>query len=125
MQEAFQGLLDNEKEDDLNRMYNLLSRIPNGLDPLRDRFEAHVKKAGLEAVEKVVTGDKASDVVSYSLFRPFVELLRKGSQLLILYQDPKAYVDALLEVHLRNADLVSKAFKSDPGFVASLDKVSY
>lgn len=33
-------------------MYLLLSRIPNGLDPLRDRFEAHVKKAGLESVEK-------------------------------------------------------------------------
>ena len=40
-----------------------------------------------------------------------------------LFQDPKAYVDALLEVHLRNADLVNKAFKTEPGFVASLDKV--
>lgn len=45
-------LLDQEQEADLHRMYLLLSRIPNGLDPLRERFEIHVKKAGLESVEK-------------------------------------------------------------------------
>jgi cullin 1 len=39
---------------DLSRMYGLLSRIPNGLEPLRKRFEEHVKKAGMDAVEKVI-----------------------------------------------------------------------
>ena len=67
MQETFQGLLDSEKEDDLNRMYNLLHRIPAGLDPLRDRFETHVKNAGLETVDKVVSADKAAgEVVRHS-----------------------------------------------------------
>lgn len=100
MQEAFQSLLDDDKEDDLNRMYNLLSRIPDGLNPLRDRFETHVKKAGLRAVEVIIgAGDKGTDV------------------------DPKAYVDALLEVHGKNDETVAKAFKTEAGFVASLDKV--
>jgi len=34
-------------------MYSLLSRIPEGLDPLRTRFEEHVRKAGLSAIEKI------------------------------------------------------------------------
>lgn len=62
LQEEFQRLLDQDKEDDLNRMYNLLHRIPDGLEPLRLRFEEHVKRIGLSNVERVVTGEK--DVVS-------------------------------------------------------------
>lgn len=42
-------------------MYLLLSRIPNGLDPLRERFETHVKKAGTGSVEK--TTGEGVDVV--------------------------------------------------------------
>jgi cullin 1 len=64
LQEEFQRLLDQDKEEDLNRMYNLLHRIPDGLDPLRLRFEEHVKRVGLSTVERVVSGDK--DVVSHA-----------------------------------------------------------
>ncbi|KAK0623690.1 Cullin repeat-like-containing domain protein, partial [Immersiella caudata] len=46
----FQDLLDNEYEEDMARMFNLLSRIPNGLDPLRREFEARLRKAGLSGV---------------------------------------------------------------------------
>jgi cullin 1 len=35
-------------------MYGLLLRISNGLQPLRQKFEDHVRKAGLEAVQKVL-----------------------------------------------------------------------
>lgn len=35
-------------------MYALLSRTPNGLEPLRKKFEEHVKRSGLEAVQKVL-----------------------------------------------------------------------
>ena len=63
LQEEFQRLLDQDKEEDLNRMYNLLHRIPDGLDPLRTRFEDHVKRVGLGNVERVLTGEK--DVVSH------------------------------------------------------------
>lgn len=58
LQEEFQRLLEQDKEDDLNRMYNLLHRIPDGLDPLRARFEEYVKRVGLNSVERIVTEDK-------------------------------------------------------------------
>jgi cullin 1 len=97
--ESFQTLLDYEKDDDLQRMYSLLSRIPDGLDPLRKKFETHVKNAGLAAISKLVGG---------------------GANIESL--DPKAYVDALLQVHQKNSDIVNRSFKGEAGFAASLDK---
>ena len=99
MWESFQGLLDYDKDEDLQRMYALLSRIPEGLEPLRKKFEEHVKRAGLAAVAKLVgEGGAAAEV------------------------DPKAYVDALLEVHQKNSETVGRSFRGEAGFVASLDK---
>ncbi|CAI4210740.1 unnamed protein product [Parascedosporium putredinis] len=49
LRDEFQVLLDNDREEDMARMYKLLSRIPEGLDPLRQKFESHVRKAGLSA----------------------------------------------------------------------------
>ncbi|KAJ7069869.1 Cullin [Mycena amicta] len=101
MWEHFQTLLDYDKDEDLQRMYALLSRIPEGLEPLRKRFEEHVKKAGLAAVAKLVGtgGEAGADTI-----------------------DPKAYVDALLEVHKKNSETVTRSFRGEAGFVASLDK---
>jgi len=81
-------------------MYALLSRIPEGLEPLRKKFEEHVKKAGLAAVAKLMgEGSEGADSL-----------------------DPKAYVDALLEVHRKNSETVTKSFRGEVGFVVSLDK---
>ncbi|KXN86112.1 Cullin-1 [Leucoagaricus sp. SymC.cos] len=99
MWESFQSLLDFDKDEDLQRMYALLSRIPEGLEPLRKRFEGHVKQAGLSAISKLVGEGSAN-----------VEV------------DPKSYVDGLLEVHRKNSDTVRRSFKSEAGFQASLDK---
>ncbi|KAF2736721.1 Cullin-domain-containing protein [Polyplosphaeria fusca] len=95
LREEFQVLLDHDKQDDLGRMYKLLARIPEGLDPLRTRFEAHVRKAGLAAVEKVS---------------------QEGDSI-----EPKIYVEALLEVHTQYQDLVNRAFNGESEFVRSLD----
>ncbi|KAH9482249.1 Cullin-1 [Psilocybe cubensis] len=100
MWESFQNLLDFDKDEDLQRMYSLLSRIPEGLEPLRKRFESHVKQAGLAAISKLVGADSAN-----------IDSL-----------DPKAYVDALLEVHQKNSEIVNRSFKGEAGFAASLDK---
>ncbi|KAF8207668.1 Cullin protein neddylation domain-containing protein [Mycena galopus ATCC 62051] len=48
------ALLDFDADEDLQRMYTLLARIPEGLEPLRKKFEAHVKTAGLRAVDALV-----------------------------------------------------------------------
>jgi cullin 1 len=95
LREEFQILLDHDKIEDLGRMYKLLARIPEGLDPLRGRFETHVRKAGLAAVDKIA---------------------QEGDSL-----EPKVYVEALLEVHTQYQDLVNKAFNGESEFVRSLD----
>ncbi|KAF2472931.1 Cullin-domain-containing protein [Lindgomyces ingoldianus] len=95
LREEFQILLDHDKQEDLGRMYKLLARIPEGLDPLRNRFETHVRKAGLAAVEKVA---------------------QEGDTI-----EPKVYVEALLEVHTQYQDLVNRAFNGESEFVRSLD----
>jgi len=95
LRDEFQVLLDTDRQDDLARMYRLLARIIDGLEPLRTRFEAHVRKSGLAAVEKVaVDGEN---------------------------MEPKTYVDALLEVHTQYQKLVDDAFGGESEFVRSLD----
>ncbi|ORY63241.1 Cullin family protein [Pseudomassariella vexata] len=95
LRDEFQVLLDNSREADMQRMYNLLNRINDGLAPLRQKFEAHVRNAGLTAVTKV-----ASDAEKL---------------------EPKIYVDALLEIHTQYQTLVKNAFQDEPEFTRSLD----
>lgn len=96
LREEFQVLLDNDREEDMARMYNLLARIPSGLDPLRTKFENHVRRAGLAAVQKIQSSE--------------------GDKL-----EPKVYVDALLEIHTKYQALVKQAFNDEPEFTRSLD----
>jgi cullin 1 len=95
-----QDMLDNEKVEDLQRMCMLLSRVPEGLEALQGKFEEHVKRAGLAAVSKLV--DERGTII-HSL-------------------NPEMYVNALLDVHRNNAEMVSRGFLGEAGFVVSLDK---
>lgn len=95
LRDEFQVLLDNDREEDMKRMYSLLARISGGLDPLRTKFENHVRRAGLAAVSKV-----ASDAEKL---------------------EPKVYVDALLEIHTKYSALVKNAFNDEAEFTRSLD----
>lgn len=94
----FQGLIDADRQLDLKRLYGLLSKITPGLDVVKQKFEAHVRKAGLASVEKIAPAD--------------------GS-----VPDGKVYVDALLDVHKTYHALVLNAFRGDAEFVKCLDNV--
>lgn len=94
---TFKNLLDCGKDEDLRHMYAVLSRIPQALNLLCKQFEEHVKKAGLMVISNLVAKGRAN-------------------------VDPKAYVDALLEVYQKNAETVNTSFSGEAGFVASLDK---
>ncbi|ROT38674.1 cullin-1 [Sodiomyces alkalinus F11] len=96
LRDEFQVLLENDREQDMARMYGLLQRIPEGLEPLRQRFETHVRKAGLNAIEKVASENPEK-------------------------LEPKIYVDALLEVHTQYSGLVTRAFREEAEFTRSLD----
>lgn len=91
----FQNLLDDDKNDDLGRMYQLVSRIQDGLGELKSLLESHICTQGLTAVEKC--GESAVN-------------------------DPKTYVSCILDVHKKYNALVMTAFNNDAGFVAALDK---
>ncbi|XP_059390431.1 cullin-1-like [Carassius carassius] len=91
----FQNLLDADKNEDLGRMYNLVSRITDGLGELKKLLESHIHNQGLAAIGKC--GDSALN-------------------------DPKMYVQTILDVHKKYNALVMSAFNNDAGFVAALDK---
>ncbi|WVO14316.1 hypothetical protein L204_101948 [Cryptococcus depauperatus] len=105
MWDEFQGLLDADRTDDLARMYGLLSRILNGLDPLREKFGQHVRRAGRAAVEKVLPAPGA------------VNEAGKAETL-----DPKQYIEALLEVHSKYTSMADGPFRGEMGFNRALDQ---
>ncbi|VVC28736.1 Cullin, N-terminal,Cullin, conserved site,Cullin repeat-like-containing domain,Cullin homology,Cullin [Cinara cedri] len=91
----FQNLLNCEKNDDLGRMYHLVSRIQDGLGELKNILECHILAQGQTAIEKC--GEAA-------------------------FNDPKVYVSVILDVHKKYNALVAVSFNNDSGFVAALDK---
>jgi cullin 1 len=61
-QSEFESLLSQDKNEDLARMYKLVSRVNNGLGQLKKLFESHVYSQGMAAVEKCC--DTAQNVSS-------------------------------------------------------------
>lgn len=90
----FQNLLNDDKNDDLGRMYSLVSKIKDGLGELKKLLEQHIFNQGDAAIKKC-----AESAIS----------------------DPKLYVNTILEVYSKYHGLVLSSFRNDAGFVASLD----
>ncbi|KXS12601.1 Cullin-domain-containing protein [Gonapodya prolifera JEL478] len=123
--EEFQNLLDQDKTDDMARMYSLCIKV-DGLDGLRTKFETHVRRMGLAAVEKVSDGG-AAPAAATAAKKPAAGKEDEGEEAQGEDKepggvDPKVYVEALLTVHKKYDAMVKEAFKSDQGFVAALDK---
>jgi len=95
--QEFQSLLHGDKNEDLKRMFQLVSRIQDGLGELKILLEAHITNQGLAAIDRC--GEAALN-------------------------DPKQYVTTILEVHQKYSNLVCTSFNSESGFVAALDKVT-
>ncbi|EDW08137.2 cullin homolog 1 [Drosophila mojavensis] len=92
----FQNLLNADRNDDLKRMYSLVSLSAKNLEQLKKILEDHILQQGTEAIEKCCTSDAAND--------------------------PKTYVQTILDTHKKYNALVLTAFDNNNGFVASLDK---
>ena len=92
---TFLNLLDADKNEDLGRMYNLVSRIQDGLGELKEPLETHIHNQSLTAFEKC---GKAA------------------------LKDPKMNVQTVLDVHKKYDALMTSAFNNDAGFLTSLDK---
>lgn len=76
-------------------MYDLVAKITDGLNELKRLLEIYIYNQGMEAIEKCC--DAAIN-------------------------DPKIYVQTILDVHKKYELLVLSAFHNDKGFVAALDK---
>jgi cullin 1 len=62
-------------------MWDLLVRVPDGLEPLRQRFEEHVKKSGLDAVAKVAQGTVNAEGKTEAMVRCFPHYCLRVRQL--------------------------------------------
>jgi cullin 1 len=93
----FDSLLQNNHHKHLGRLYRLVARIPGGLDPLRDQFESHVQKAGLDAVEAAC--ESGRDI------------------------EPETYVVVLSNVLAAYEGIVSHCFNGETEFKTSLVRV--
>ncbi|KAH9362520.1 hypothetical protein HPB48_015566 [Haemaphysalis longicornis] len=91
----FENLLQDDRCDDISRMYRLVSRTAKGLGKLRVLFGQHVLEQSILAIEHL-----GEDRV----------------------QDPKLYVNTLLLGHRKYNMLVLSVFKNDVGFAESLNK---
>jgi cullin 1 len=89
----FKSMLSKDKLEDLERIFSLLERIKDGLEPLMTHFELYVRQVGLQSV-----AGQESD------------------------PDPKSYVDSLLTVYKFYYEMVFTRFKNLAGFMGSLDK---
>jgi cullin 1 len=126
IQAEFQSLLIQNKEQDLLRMFNLLSRIPGSTDPLKLQFEQYVLKMGLEATAELKNMSATVAAAGSA------EALAAGGEEGGVASgpkrstgddpDPKTYVECLLRVHGKFDKIAQASFKGDPGFVAALDK---
>ncbi|EDQ84354.1 uncharacterized protein MONBRDRAFT_34736 [Monosiga brevicollis MX1] len=82
---------------DLHHLYVLLCRLPDGVNVLLEKLEAHIIAKGREAID-------ALGKISMS------------------GEDSKKYVEALLQVYEQFNALVRNAFNDNPRFIESRDK---
>ncbi|CAJ0957719.1 unnamed protein product, partial [Mesorhabditis belari] len=96
-QRDFGPLLEQERDDDLARIYQLCGRIEQGLEELKLALERHITRQGQNAID---------------------EIAKKSPN------DPREFMRGILEVHMRYKGLVSKSFQNEAGFNQALDKAS-
>lgn len=96
IREQFIVLVQNQDQQNLERLYRLLGRIPGGLDPLRSQFESHVQAIGLKSINLALEG---GNVLS-----------------------PSEYVAILSGIISTYENMVAITFKQDIEFKRSLEK---
>ncbi|CAJ0581356.1 unnamed protein product, partial [Mesorhabditis spiculigera] len=96
-QRDFGPLLEEGRDEDLARMYQLCGRVEDGLNELKRALENHITRKGQDAL---------CDVAAKSP------------------NDPREFMRAVLAVHQRYNQLVAKSFQNEPGFTQALDKAA-
>jgi hypothetical protein len=112
-------------------MYHLLSRIPEGINPMLDVLQKYVTDVGFDAVKSIPEAStkvrsplhsRDQRGVHHALLLRWYLSANKSAR---HEQDPVKYVQTLLDVYVKFSDVVKTAFENDAAFVASLDKVCF
>lgn len=98
LQQEVMRQLELYDKGNLKTLYNLLSQVVDGVEPLKNGFCEHVHKEGMAAMAALVSGSR--DV------------------------DPFAFVEAAMHVHERFLSLVEVSFEGNKSFMACVDKAS-
>lgn len=98
-------------------MYQLVSRIPDGLTELRVLLEDHITQQGLSAIERGGEVAHNDPKVLAIVVTPLLSSTEEYSNIIV-----QVYVTTILDVHRKYNALVMSAFHNDAGFVAALDK---
>lgn len=93
--EEFQALLNDERTEDIGKMYHLVKRVKNSLPKMKEILQAHITHQGLEAIKAV----------------------KDTAQM-----EPHTYARALLKVNNTYKSLIMKAFNNDGLFIQALDE---
>ncbi|CAF1052602.1 unnamed protein product [Adineta ricciae] len=89
------NLLRDERHQDLALLFKLVSRVPNATLDLKRIVENHVYEIGFQTIERV----HATAI-----------------------NDPKVYIETIIDIHKKFLALVQDAFGGEQGFTAALDK---
>ncbi|UJR08703.1 hypothetical protein I4U23_012960 [Adineta vaga] len=88
-------LLHDERNHDLALLFKLVSRIPNATNELKRIVENHIYEMGFQIIERINTS---------------------------AINDPKLYIETIIDIHKKFLALVQDAFGGEQGFTAALDK---
>jgi cullin 1 len=100
LQNEFQSMLANDREDDMRRFFFLLSRLPDGLNQSSATLRSYLKNRGDSIVKEQSTKLKTKAAVKNS----------------------GPLIDALLELHKHYAGIVMRCFSDNKLFVQALDE---
>jgi cullin 1 len=96
-------LLNNDRKEDLARLFRLFSRIPNGLEPIAEAFRLHVEQRGMELVEAAVQSlDK--------------EVVASGKQQILPAAVEQTYVQDVIKCHDKYLSFLTECFNDDVTF---------
>eukprot|EP01128_Nolandella_sp_AFSM9_P005140 TRINITY_DN2443_c0_g1_i2.p1 TRINITY_DN2443_c0_g1~~TRINITY_DN2443_c0_g1_i2.p1 ORF type:complete len:789 (+),score=134.70 TRINITY_DN2443_c0_g1_i2:226-2367(+) len=137
MYNEVKDMLENSRLDDLKLMFQLLSRIEDGLLPMMDLVEEFITNLGMSTVQSLIdSGTFESEVVDAKRVSVLLRArrsrnasipvaagqdLEKGSTS-SLVDVAQIYVETLLKLHGKFYRLVTAAFGLDAHFVSALDK---
>lgn len=109
-------LLDQERYEDVKKIYCLLKRVNATIPPLLERFQKYIEKQGSDSVLQIQTQMKAAAISLNSTAESDGKRKRPTDPI-----DSKLYIKSLLNVYNKYKQVVLIAFNDSEAFKKALD----